>query len=304
MASGDATPGDVTPANVRKLLQSTAASREQRNFFEAFVALVFEPVEAAAFGDKEALLVVACDRSRLELQITANTSQMCPLAADFLEQCGVPDDSGARRFEAAALASRAHQASLWCRLKRIGSPRPVADVGFAVGRASGSLPGAVGELSVPGSQDYEALQKHASDNQSEPCLYGRSILPDRGGRAPTILEYNMAMVNSAKLLLSGLGFFRSLNFARPEDSILRMLKDCGADKCMVRALLTSDGLTQLSLRMHSSSSVVNEAGSDQLRQFSSLLDGDPVLVEYTMDSQGCSLAVGYSHATVDVDSMV
>merc|ERR1712008_226845 len=100
-------------------------------------------------------------------------------------------------------------------------------------------------------------------------------------------EYNMAMGNSSKLLLSGLGFFRMMNFTKPDDSILRLLKSCGGDTCMIRAFLTVDGMTQLSLRLHSSSSLfVDDVSSDDLRQFYAMLGGDPILVEFTMDSQG------------------
>lgn len=283
--------GCVTPTIVRRVLQTTAASREQRDFFEAFLVLVYEPVEAEADSDGEALLLVSCDRSRLELQVTSETALMRSLAGDFLRQCGIPDLSGADRFNAAARESKTPQASLWCRLKRIGLRSPVADIGFAVEREAGSMLGAMGGLAVPRSKDSEALQKHASDSRMEPCLYGTSILPDRRGRAPTILEYNMSLGTSAKLLLSGLGFFRMLNFTKPDDAMLRLLKSCGADTCTVRAFLTADGLTQLSLRLRSSSAlIVNDAAL----QFYAMLGGDPVLVELAMDSQGSSMAFGYT----------
>merc|ERR1711971_860055 len=109
-----------------------------------------------------------------------------------------------------------------------------------------------------------------------------------------------AVKSKSKLLLSGLAFFHAMGFAKPEDAVVRSLSSCKLDKCIVRAFLTNDGLTQLSLLMHSAHQLpVRDTAQalkcrmEPMQEVFHILGDTPDLMEYTMDAQGCSLAVGY-----------
>lgn len=290
----------MSSATARRLLQATNASREQRDFFEAFLALVFAEVEAA-MGNRgaEALILSNIDLTRVEVQVTSGTPLMTQLASRFLRQCGATDVSEADRFTSDVADLRVGRATLYCRIKRIGSSTPVADAGFLV---DASISKRFSDTHVTQSDDYLSLVRHSVDENCQPCLYGRSIMPNRGGSSPSILEFNMDKVTASKLLLSGLGFFRCLGFSKPADDVVRQLSHC-KDKCMVRAFLTAGGLTQLSLRLFGSTRLpvgdtiramgIEQQSAGTLREVFGVLGDNPDYMEYAMDANGPALALGY-----------
>jgi len=291
----------LSAASARQVLRTTRASQEQANVFEAFLDLVVQEVEARQSSRSSFELLVATDLSRLELFVVAEASLVVELAGTFVRQIGLPESEQGRvaQLKKAVDRHRAEQACLWCRLKRIGSQEPRADVGFT---SQGQLDFRELDASLPLSDDYQALARHAAEEKCDPCLYGGSLLP---GLAPAILEYDMVKVKTTKLLLSGLGFFRGLGFGKPEDVVVRQLISCKPDRCLVRAFLTAEGLTQMSLRLfgtarmpiRETAQALNIQQADQVQEVYRILGESPDLMEYTMDSQGCSLAVGYSSPT-------
>jgi len=83
------------------------------------------------------------------------------------------------------------------------------------------------------------------------------------------------------------------------------------DQCLVRAFLVAEGLTQFSLRLANSPGgkvkrtplpvqdtaralKLGQQADKEVRKVYEVLGEYPELMEYAMDAQGCSLAIGYS----------
>jgi len=292
--------GGLSVTSARQVLRTTQASQEQVEFFEAFVDLVAQEAQTRQPQRTSLQLLVATDLSRLELLVTSDASLVVELAEAFLLQIGLPEGEQGRvaQLRTAVDRLRPDKVCLWCRLKRLGSTAPLADVGFAI---EGNIEPRELDALVPPSGDYQTLARHAAEEKCQSCLYGSSLLP---GFAPTILEYDMAKVKSTKLLLSGLGFFRALGFVKPEDVVIRQLSSCKPERCMVRTFLSAEGLTQQSLRLFGAAKLpiqdtaqaLNIQQAERVQQVYRILGENPDFMEYTMDSQGCSLAVGYTSA--------
>lgn len=286
----------LTSDSALQILSTTVACKEQRAFFEAFVALVYKKVEARGEGYK-GLLLVAADLSRLDLEVTAPTSLMLELAETFLTELGVPSLEGAEKFRNLTLALPTDTATLWCRLKRIGKQSPVADVGFTANHVTEPH---LTDIVIPQSEDFEVLQQHAAQEKCLAQSCGSSLLPGSGALAPAVLEFGMA--KSSKILLNGLSFFCVMGFVKPEDAMIKQLSACRAESVMVRAYLSMDGLTQLSLRLLASTKLpakdtlrAMHYSDDGIRNVVQVFGNDPDVLEYAMDAQGSALSIGFTH---------
>lgn len=289
------TSGGLTSKVILDVLAKAAACPEQHSFFEAFVALVFQRVEQERdqFG---ALFFVAGDLSRLELEVIAKQTLLLDLAENFLKECGIPSANaqGPAKFQRAAQGLRLERVSLWCRLKGIGTSKPLVDLGF-------SLPHVTETADVvPQCEDLRGLNRHAQDECSKMLTCGASLLPSDARSPPGIVEFNIVTASSSKLLLSGLTFFKEMGLPKPDDAIIRQLSACKAKSCIVRAHIAADGLTQLSLRLFGSVKLPSERTSvvlgyrkEAFSELTSLFGRSPDVLEFATDGRGCSLALGY-----------
>merc|ERR1712085_145772 len=290
---------ELTSSFALEALSKTAACKEQRDFFEAFVDLVFRRLEAEG-KQRNCMLVIAGDLSRLELDIVAELGSLMDLAQSFLDECGIPSPpgEGMYKFQRCAAGGELDRACLWCRLKGIGTNWPVADVGFNLTFATeDQLPVSL----LPQSRDFLELQRYAIEESLSGLSCGSSLLPSSTFPVPGIIERETQMGSSAKMLLSGLALFRHLRFDKPDDMVIRTLSSCRAKICHVRSHLSADGLTQLSLRLEGcvkslSPETINALGfkGSAILDLANSLGRSPDLLDYARDANGSSLAMGYS----------
>jgi hypothetical protein len=309
----------VSAEAVRKLLTEAGACKEQMDLFEVWVSCVLLKVPSTA----KRVVVVGTNMQFVELRVQYDAKVMVECAHSFLQQCGVPHEQNFRfhktsqenadmrwhsqvnHFMDVKTELNSYLATLWCRLKRIGTESPAIDAGFTVHPVEERIEWMIADLLMPATGDQEALRRYAEEEHFKPSAYWSSIFP----KEPEVaLQFDISMADAPKTeLLRAFFFFKCLGFEKPEDAVVRLFNNCGPKKCSVLVALGPQGLTRVSLRVWNTDKddAAQGGGSQKLAedlarclkfepckaaQISQILGGVADSICYSAESTGYTLA--------------
>jgi hypothetical protein len=302
----------ITKAVVLQLLREAKASPEQTDFFNAWSSSIMDEVPETA----KKVLMVSTNMQFLEVRIQYDAKRMVELAHNFLHKCGVPHEQNFRftKISQDNPELKWHSqvkhlldvqseldavvATLWCRLKRMGTESPAIDAGFVSHPTEEKIEWLIADLLMPPTGDQEALRRYAEEEHFKPSAYWSSILPREPEQA---LSFDISMADAPKTeLLRAFFFFKCLGFEKPEDAVVRYLNNCGPKKCNVIVSMGPQGLTRVSLRVWHTSLEARKLADDLSKclkfdpckagDIQNIIGGDPNSIVYSAESSGYTVA--------------
>lgn len=241
LARTPATRAEISCTQVATLLKRMRCTQEQMMFFETWSELIGN--KALALPGVKATVSMLTDLNQLELQITALAAPMLALARDFVGQVGVPPVQ-LTEMELASKELGPNQVTLWCKLKHIQSSAPAIDAGYALIAPMNWM---VLDMLMPPAEDQDSLRDYAVQEHVMPSDFGCSFFPSEPERR---LIFEMGNDESTrKSMLSAFFFFKSLGFAKPEDTVVKLLSSSQPASFNIRVTMGPKGLTGLEVTL-------------------------------------------------------
>eukprot|EP00747_Dinoflagellata_sp_TGD_P206961 gnl/TRDRNA2_/TRDRNA2_80580_c1_seq1.p1 gnl/TRDRNA2_/TRDRNA2_80580_c1~~gnl/TRDRNA2_/TRDRNA2_80580_c1_seq1.p1 ORF type:complete len:117 (+),score=15.15 gnl/TRDRNA2_/TRDRNA2_80580_c1_seq1:115-465(+) len=116
----------------------------------------------------------------------------------------------------------------------------------------------------------------------------------------------MADGTPKKSLLSAFFFFKSLGFAKPEDSVVRLLSACVSERFLIQIVMGPKGLTRLSVILVEPSNPISKElaaslkfdyKSDGIEKVKAIMGTDPDVIDYAANAKGYAVGIGFTAAT-------